>query len=237
MRVEILYPEICCLYGDKGNTLFLRHCLPEAEFITTTLNETPAFLSGDVDLCYMASMSEQSQELILQRLMPHKDTIVSMMREGKCLFLLTGSAMELLGQYIQREDGSRVEALGAYDIYSVRQAPNRFNTLVRADFRGTTLLGYTSRFAHTFGITEDIALAKTDIGCGGSADSCWEGICCGNVVASYLLGPLLVLNPDFSRWLLGRLGWNGESLPFEEDLRRSYLQQLKEYQRSDLEMD
>ena len=57
------------------------------------------------------------------------------------------------------------------------------------------------------------------------------------VVASYLLGPLLVLNPDFSRWLLGRIGWNGEVLPFEEDLRRSYLQQLKEYQRNDLEMD
>ena len=237
MRVEILYPELCCLYGDKGNTLFLRRCLPDAEFITTTLNETPAFLSGDVDLCYMASMSEQSQELILQRLLPHKDAIVSMMREGKCLFLLTGSAMELLGQYIQREDGSRVEALGAYDIYSVRQAPKRFNTLVRADFRGTTLLGYTSRFAHTFGITEDIALAKTDIGCGGCTDSCWEGICHGSVIASYLLGPMLVLNPDFSRWLLGRLGLEDAALPFEEDLRRSYLQQLQEYQRSDLEMD
>jgi len=174
MKVEILYPELCCLYGDKGNTLFLRRCLPEAEFITTTLNDTPAFLSGEVDLCYLASMSEQSQELILSRLMPYKEAILSMMREGKCLFLLTGPAMELLGSYIQREDGSRVEALGAYDIYSVRQAPNRFNTLVRADFRGTTLLGYTSRFAHTFGITEDIALAKTDIGCGCCEGSVWE---------------------------------------------------------------
>ena len=237
MKVEILYPELCCLYGDKGNTLFLRHCLPEAEFITTTLNETPAFLDGDVDLCYLASMSEQSQELILQRLMPHKEAIVSMMREGKCLFLLTGSAMELLGQYIQREDGSRVEALGAYDIYTVRQAPQRFNTLVRADFRGTTLLGYTSRFAHTHGITEELALAKTDIGCGGLPGSVWEGICVDQVVATYLLGPLLVLNPDFSRWLLERLGVEDLTLPFEEDLRRSYLQQLKEFQRSDLEMD
>lgn len=237
MKVEILYPELCCLYGDKGNTLFLRRCLPEAEFITTTLNDTPAFLSGEVDLCYLASMSEQSQELILSRLMPYKDAILSMMREGKCLFLLTGPAMELLGSYIQREDGSRVEALGAYDIYSVRQAPNRFNTLVRADFRGTTLLGYTSRFAHTFGITEDIALAKTDIGCGCCEGSVWEGICDGNVVASYLLGPLLVLNPDFSRWLLERLGRPCDTLPFEDDLRRAYEQQLKEFQRPDLELN
>ena len=237
MKVEILYPEICCLYGDKGNTLFLRQCLPEAEFITTTLNETPAFLSGDVELCYLASMSEQSQELILDRLMPHRDAILSLMREGKCLFLLTGSAMELLGRYIQREDGSRVEALGAYDIYTVRQTPNRFNTLVRADFRGTTLLGYTSRFAHTFGISEDIALAKTDIGCGGCEGSVWEGICDGNVVATYLLGPLLVLNPDFSRWLLNRLGCGDAALPFEEDLRRAYLQQLEEFRRPGLELD
>lgn len=237
MKIEILYPELCCLYGDKGNTLFLRRCLPEAEFITTSLNETPAFLSGDVDLCYMASMSEQSQELILSRLMPHREAIVSLMREGKCLFLLTGPAMELLGRYIQREDGSRVEALGLVDTYAVRQSPKRFNTLVRAAFRDTTLLGYTSRFAHTFGITDELALARTDIGCGGNPDDNREGICTGRVIGTYLLGPLLVGNPDFAHWLLEQLGCPAESLPFEADLRASYAQQYKEFQRPDLEMD
>lgn len=237
MKIEILYPELCCLYGDKGNTLFLRRCLPEAEFITTTLNQRPAFLDGDVDLCYMASMSEQSQELILNRLMPHREAIVSLMREGKCLFLLTGCALELLGSYIQREDGSRVEALGAYDIYTVRQAPNRFNTLVRAESNGITLLGYTSRFAHTFGITEDIALAKTDIGCGSCEGSTWEGICDGNVIATYLLGPVLVLNPDFAHRVLERLGVPCSALPFEDDLRKAYLRQLEEFRRSDLELN
>ena len=42
MKIEILYSELCCLYGDKGNTLFLKQCLPEAEFIETTLNAKPA---------------------------------------------------------------------------------------------------------------------------------------------------------------------------------------------------
>ena len=44
MKIEILYPDLCCLYGDKGNTKFLMQCLPDAEFIHTGLNEKPAFL-------------------------------------------------------------------------------------------------------------------------------------------------------------------------------------------------
>ena len=37
MKIEILYPEICTLYGDKGNTMYLQKCLPDAEFVTTGL--------------------------------------------------------------------------------------------------------------------------------------------------------------------------------------------------------
>ena len=44
MKIEILYPEICTLYGDKGNTMYLQKCLPDAEFVTTGLNEKPLFL-------------------------------------------------------------------------------------------------------------------------------------------------------------------------------------------------
>ena len=75
MKIEILYPELCCLYGDKGNTKFLQQCLPEAEFVYTQLNEKPHFLTEDIDLCCMYSMSEQSQEWILSRLMPYQDEL------------------------------------------------------------------------------------------------------------------------------------------------------------------
>ena len=105
MKIEILYPELCCLYGDKGNTKFLQQCLPEAEFIYTQLNEKPHFLAEEIDLCCMYSMSEQSQELILSRLMPYQAELNAAFAEGKTLFLLTGNALELLGKYIQREDG------------------------------------------------------------------------------------------------------------------------------------
>ena len=237
MKIEIMYPELCCLYGDKGNTKFLQQCLPQAEFVYTQLNEKPHFLEGDIDLCCMYSMSEQSQELILNRLLPHKEAILSAMESGKTLFLLTGNALELLGKYIQREDGSKVEALGFRDTYSVRQAPNRFNTLIQADFENMTLLGYTSRFAHTYGVTEDFAMAKVTIGTGCEPKGKLEGIRTGRVIATYLLGPLLVANPDFAKWLLAQLGVSDAKLPFEADLYKAYEVKKQVFTRPDLELD
>ena len=237
MRIEILYPELCCLYGDKGNTKFLQQCLPEAEFIETGLNSKPTFLTEEVDLCCMYSMSEKSQELILNRLFQWKDEVVSACKEGKTLFLFLGNAMELLGQYIQREDGSKVEALGVFDTHTVRHAPNRFNTLIQANFQDMTLLGYTSRFADTFGITEDTALCQVSIGSGSDAKGKLEGILSGRVIATYLLGPLLVANPDFTKWLMVQLGVENPALPFEDALYLAYETKRKEFQRSDLELD
>lgn len=237
MRIEILYSELCCLYGDKGNTLFLKQCLPQAEFIETTLNAKPAFLDGDVDLCCLYSMSEQSQERILSRLMPYKEEIAARCAGGKTLFLLLGNALELFGQYIQREDGTRVEALGVYPTYTVRQAPNRFNTLIQAEFKDMTLLGYTSRFSQTYGLTEELAMSRVKIGSGVNPETKLEGICSGRVIATYLLGPLLVANPDFALWLFQELGAGVEQLPHEKALREAYEFKLKEFQQPDLALD
>ena len=100
-----------------------------------------------------------------------------------------------------------------------------------------TLLGYTSRFSDTFGITEDMAMMNVTIGSGSDPNTKLEGIYTGNIIATYLLGPLLVANPDFSKWLMKKLGCENTSLPFEEALYKSYDIRRKEFQRSDLELD
>lgn len=237
MRIEMLYSDLCCLYGDKGNTMFLRKCLPEAEFIETGLNATPAFLNGDVDMVYLCSMSEKSQELVLSRLMPHREAIANMAKDGPTLFFFVGNAMELTGQYIQREDGSRVEALGLFENYAVRQTPNRFNSLMRVGFRGMSLLGFTSRFSHTHGLTEDIAFGHVELGSGENPDSKLEGIYSGKVLATYLSGPVLVANPDFAHWFLAEIGAPLEKLPCEETLRKAYELRLKDYSREGIAME
>lgn len=237
MKIEILYPELCCLYGDKGNTMFLQQCLPEAEFVFTQLNEQPHFLQEDVDLCCMYSMSEKNQEWVLEHLLQWKDEIAQRCAAGQTLFLLLGNAMELFGQYIQREDGTRVEALGIYNTYTLRHAPKRFNTLIQATFEDMTLLGYTSRFSDTYGITQEMTMCQVQIGSGSTPDSKLEGIRQGRVIATYLLGPLLIANPDFTKWLLKQLGVDKALLPFEDTLYQAYESRRKEFQRPDLALD
>ena len=41
MTIEILFPEICNLYGDSGNVLFIEKNFPNAQIIKTKLNEEP----------------------------------------------------------------------------------------------------------------------------------------------------------------------------------------------------
>lgn len=49
MKIEILYPEFCNLYGDLGNVLYLEETLKNsAEFIYTNILDKPRFLSEDI---------------------------------------------------------------------------------------------------------------------------------------------------------------------------------------------
>ncbi len=237
MIIEMLYPRMCCLYGDKGNTLFLQKCFPDAEFIFTELNDKPYFLDNKVDLCCMYSMSEQNQERALERLLPLKDACLDAFENSETQFLFLGNSLELLGKYIKREDETEIEGLGVFNIHSIRHAPKRFNSLIKAKFNDITLLGYTSRFSDTYGITDEIAFCKTDIGYGSNTESNLEGVFTKNIIGTYMLGPLLPSNPDFAKWIFEKLGYNGLTLPYEDTLYSAFETKRKEFQFPDLELE
>ena len=45
MTIEFLYPELCNLYGDRGNMDYLRRCLP-ADTRQTYMGDEPWFVQG-----------------------------------------------------------------------------------------------------------------------------------------------------------------------------------------------
>ena len=67
IKVEILFPEFCNLFGDMYNMKYLKMCLPNAEFIETALDEIPAFVNEDVNLIYLGPMTEKTQEKVKQK--------------------------------------------------------------------------------------------------------------------------------------------------------------------------
>ena len=84
MKIEILFPEYCNLFGDYGNMMYLKECIPDGEFIETSMKDVPYFAEhDDVNLIYMGPMTERAQEKIIEKLMPYKERIQVLIDEKK----------------------------------------------------------------------------------------------------------------------------------------------------------
>lgn len=230
MTVEFLYPELCNLYGDRGNMDYLRRCLP-AEYHETPMGQEPWFVSHEVDLIYLCSMTERSQQRVIDALSPYRERLAELMAAGKH-FLLTGNAMEVFGKTI-RDGETDLPALGLLDLTARRILPQRANSLFLGDFQGMKIVGYTSRFSHMESSLPP--LFTVEKGLGRSEGAAVEGIRTGGVLGTYLLGPLLVLNPDFTRWLLDDLGAGDVPLALEPEVREAYEARLRQFQ-GDIEL-
>ena len=221
MKIEILFSEIANLFGDMANVRYLEKCLPKATFIYTSLNDEPKFINEDIDLIYMGPMSENSQELVINKLSKYKNKIRKAIKDNK-KFLITGNAIEIFGNYIENEDGTKVEGLGLYNIYSKRNMMGRYNSIELGKFENLEIVGFKSSFTEIFG--EAPKFLDIIRGYGNSKDSNVEGIHDHNFIATTLLGPILITNPYFTKYLL-----NKDKILFEEDLINAYNKRLEEF--------
>ena len=103
MKIEVLFPEFCNLFGDAYNMVYLEKTLPEAEFIRTKFSDDVRFTEEKMNLVYMGPMTERMQEQVIRKLMPLKEKIQKAIDDGT-VFLFTGNALEIFGDYIENED-------------------------------------------------------------------------------------------------------------------------------------
>lgn len=227
MKIEVLYPELCNLNGDLGNIRYLEQCLPEAEFIYTSILDTPTFVETDVNLIYMGPMSEDSQELVLKKLKPYTRRIKQLI-DNNTLFLITGNALDLFGDYIKDED-KRIDCLKIFDFYVERNMFGRHNSLCLGEFDKLEMVGFKSQFTWTYGDNSNNYFIKVIRGYGINKDSKYEGIHVNNFFGTNLLGPILIMNPYFTKYIMKLLGIKKTKLKFEKETIDAYDQRLKEF--------
>lgn len=98
MKAEILFPEVCNLYGDLQNIYYLKRCCPALEIIETDLHSKPRFLTEDVALVYMGSTTEQGAASgRADALRPYAADIAARADAGQ-LILLTGNAPDVFSE-------------------------------------------------------------------------------------------------------------------------------------------
>ncbi len=239
MKIEILYPEFCNLYGDLGNVLYLEETLKDnAEFIYTHIKEKPKFLTEDISLVYIGSLSERAQKIVLEKLLPYRKELIKKIDEGQ-FFLSTGNSFELFGHYILEENGNKIEGLAIFDTYAKQEMMKRWNAFCLAEYEDIQIVGFKSQFTESFPLKEDSEIpfkAKVIRGSGISKTSKDEIIRINNFIATYLLGPFLAVNPLFTKKLLKEIGYDGD-LAYEDVAMKAYEMRLDDFTNPEKEID
>lgn len=225
MKIEFLFPDLVVLFGETSNVRFLEKCLPDAEFIYTKNKEVPAFINGDVDLIYIGSMAEEYYPLAINALKPYKKELEKYIDENK-IFISTGNAIDLFGKSIQWGE-KELEGLGLFNFHAVVDRDNRHNSWFLGEFEDMQIVGNRSIFSRQYG-GEDTPFIQCTGGWGMNDESKVEGVKKNNFYATTLLGPFLIMNPLFTKYILKQIGYEQE-LWNEKDLMEAYQNRLAKF--------
>lgn len=216
--VEFLFPEFTNIFGESYNLEYLRRCNAEIRVVHTSHREKPRFLSGDSDMVYLGCMTEEKQDFV-KTLLQGEDVKKSVAED--VIWLVTGNALELFNR----------DNWGVFDFTSTRYMERpRHNSQFIGQFEDMTLLGHKSQYSFSYGTFSQPFMEITQ-GIGMNPETKKEGIHVHHLFATYSLGPFLILNPLFTKYLLRLMGL-ADKLIFEEEIMDAYAYRLAELRRT-----
>ena len=234
LTIEMLYPELANLHGDNANIDYLAQCRPDARVVRTGLTDTPAFVRGPVDLVYLGPMTENGQLKAIDHLRPYREHIEALIESGTT-FLFTHNALEVLGTRISNDEMKYdVAGVGVFELESTVAMFGRYNGKVMGTVPGVgaeyPVLGYKSQFSMVSGADSLPGFLTADRGIGRNTTTAVEGVRRNNFIGTSLIGPLLVVNPHFTRSLLAQLDPDTEPVLAHEFLAiTAYEARLREF--------
>ena len=221
LTIEVLFPEIANLHGDYANIDYLALCRPDARVIRTSLTDIPAFVSQRVDLVYLGPLTEHGQLKAIARLAPHRGRIEELIEAGTS-FLFTHNALEVLGTRISNEDmGYDEPGVGVFELESSVHMFGRYSGKVMGtlpDLAEHPIVAYKSQFSMVSGADSLPGFLVAERGIGRNRGTQVEGVRRNNFIGTSLIGPLLVINPHFTRSLLSQLDPDSEPTLAHEQL-------------------
>jgi lipid II isoglutaminyl synthase (glutamine-hydrolysing) len=206
LRVLSLYPELMNIYADRGNIAVLRaRCEWRGlgfEHAATSLGES---LDPDAhDLFYMGGGQDRDQAAVAHDMAATKrDALHSAADRGAVVLAVCGG-YQLLGHSYEME-GEELPGVGLVDLRTIREPGERLigNCAIEADL-GTgprVIAGFENHGGRTYLGPDEHALGRVLSGHGNNNRDGFEGVHKGNVIGTYLHGPLLPKNV----WLADRL--------------------------------
>ncbi len=190
-----LYYDLMNLYGEIGNIMALEKGFNDQDLYTEVVNLTikDKINFDKYDIYYIGCGSEYNQQLVINDLFKYKDEIKNAIENGKH-FIFTGNSYELLGNYIEKVNGEKIETLGIFDFYS-KEIDKRIvgEEVMETNLINEPIIAFQNRQCVLN--TKENHLFEVIDGHADNYKSHYEGIHYKNLYATSNLGPLLIRNP------------------------------------------
>lgn len=205
IHIAYLYYDLFNLYGENGNIKALKKEL-ENQGLTVAIH----FLTiGDdidfnnYDLVYIGASTEDNQKLVISHLCKYKSDIKKAIDNNK-FFLVTGNAIELFGKYIIDESNNKIETLNIFSYYT-ETVPKRLinESIMRCNFIDKPIIGFQNQ--STIILDNEYPMFSVIKGTESEPKLSNEGIKYNNFYGTYLLGPILVRNPELLKYFVYEL--------------------------------
>lgn len=206
LKVLWMYHDIMDLYGDKGNIRVLKKRCEDRQIdiiIDTCAMQEKKVLS-DYDILFIGGGADKEQSLLYADLLSRKDAILTALDKGTFVLLICGG-YQFFGQYYIDNNGNRIEGLGLFDYYT-ESNPNVGrcigNIAVEAKLDGNTyqVVGFENHGGQTKNVKT--AFGRVLFGHGNEYKSQFEGFYNGQVLGTYMHGPLLPKNPEIADFII-----------------------------------
>jgi hypothetical protein len=225
LRVCALYPDLMNIYADRGNLLLLeRRCRWRGIDFSLAASSIGDPLDPDgADIYYIGGGQDRDQKLCADDLAVRKRDEIHAAADRGAVILAVCGGYQLLGHWYQLGSETLAGA-GLVDLVTVRSQGPRLigNVAIEVELEpGSTrvLAGFENHGGRTSLGPGAAPLGRVLSGHGNDGRSGHEGVRRGNVVGTYLHGPLLPKNAWFADWLIATaLGLDEALAPLEDRL-------------------
>lgn len=218
-----LYYDLMNLYGEIGNIKALKYSLENAgvKVVIDNLSINDIIDFSKYDILYIGSGTENNELIVLNDIKKYKNELKKYIEDNKFV-IATGNSIELFGKTIFNK--KEYKALNIFD-YSSKLIDKRIvgDIIIPMKNVNKDIIGFQNRGS----IIENNNYPLFD-------NDYTLGINYKNFYGTYILGPILVRNPELNKYLINKLlkSKNKKFKPKNIDLnldKKAYTSYLKTY--------
>ena len=188
LTIVHLFPELLNLYGDGGNEIGMGDAVDFSQ----------------ADIVFIGGGADREQMIVKDAMVARKSELSAYVADGGVLLAVCGGYQFLGHSYAM--DDVVVEGLGVIDMETVRGEGRLIgNAVIQSDICDAPIVGFENHGGRTT-LGPDAkplgrVLGKTF---GNNGEDGFEGVHQGNLVGTYLHGPLLPKNPQVADYLIAQ---------------------------------